>query len=56
MTRLRTRPDPSRLARLKRAIRNFDDNEADETILSLGFLEPRNAPGAGTADQPVTCD
>lgn len=56
MTRLRAHPDPNRPARLKRAARPFDDDETDEMILALGFIEPRNTAGAGAAGQPVTSD
>jgi hypothetical protein len=45
MIRSRTHRDLKRSWPYKRTIRNFDDDESDETILGLGFVDTRTASG-----------
>jgi hypothetical protein len=56
MTRLRIPRDPKPSWRQKRTVRGFDDDESDETIISLGFVDPKALTGAGASGQPVTGD
>lgn len=56
MTRLRIPRDPKPSCRQKRTVRGFDDDESDETIISLGFVDQKAAAGAGASSQAVTGD
>lgn len=40
--------------RHKRTVRSFDDDESDETIIGLGFVDPKAAAEAGASGQPLT--
>jgi hypothetical protein len=56
MTRRRIPRDPKPACRQKRAVRGFDDDESDETIISLGFVDPKVTTGAGAPSQSTTAD
>jgi hypothetical protein len=40
-----------RFARVRAGLSFFDDNEADDEILSLGFVGPKSATSTGTGGQ-----
>ncbi|HWV51382.1 hypothetical protein [Pseudorhodoplanes sp.] len=55
MKRRRTLRAQNRAAPLRRAVRFFDeDEEIDEQILELGFIETRDTPVTGASVQSVT--
>lgn len=56
MTRLRMHREAKRPGRPKRLTRAFEDDESDETIIGLGFVETRNTLDAGATAQPDTAD
>jgi hypothetical protein len=56
MIRSRTLRDQKRSWRQRRPVRNFDDDESDETIIALGFIETKTTPATGVFDQPAASD
>jgi hypothetical protein len=43
--------DPKRCVRQRKTVRSFDDDESDETIISLGFVDPKTTPEALAGSQ-----
>ncbi len=56
MTRLRMHRQTKRPGRPRRLVRAFDDDESDETIIGLGFIETKDIPETGAPSQPATGD